>query len=71
MVPRIVSSAVQSKCAHRIIFSDALYLYRLGLLTAGVRQIPIAKRVNFRDDASDRWTARSLSPGFHGLQGEP
>ena len=32
--------------------------------TLGVRQILIAKRVNFRDDASDRWTARSLSPGF-------
>jgi len=30
--------------------------------TLGVRQILIAKRVNFRDDASDRWTARSLSP---------
>jgi hypothetical protein len=32
-----------------------------------MRQIPIAKRVNFRDDASDRWTARFLSPGFQGL----
>src|SRR4029077_14189999 len=62
IVPRIVSSAVPSKCAHGITFSDALYLCRQALLTPGVRQILIAKRVNFRDDASDRWTARFLSP---------
>src|SRR5437016_8376282 len=30
----------------------------------GLRQIPIAKTGNFRDDASDRWPARVLSPGF-------
>jgi hypothetical protein len=29
---------------------------------AGVRQILIAKRVNFRDDASDRWSSRLVSP---------
>src|SRR5258707_1500968 len=56
---------LRSVGAHRNIILDALYLRRARLLrTPGARQILIAKRVNFRDDASDRWTARSVSPDF-------
>jgi hypothetical protein len=57
-----------SGCAHRIINLNALYLCDLAAARSPrVWQIPIAKRVNFRDDASDRWSA-DFCPRFQGFR---
>jgi hypothetical protein len=53
-------------CAYRITNMNTLYSCHAGCpQRPEARQILIAKRVNLRDDSSDRWNARFLSPlGF-------